>query len=163
MTKEGFACFLKFTTDGNNNDNNNNCDIGEINFSNKNISPVNGGSNDGNLLLSGCGSDLNGAASLALQASLQSSSGSASTSFGSSNGFMGSHEINTHPIYEKPGTLLAESVNNEPDAAYPLNSTKIAVHSNESFESAGFFELSSNNISNPDDKENSHFFEDSKS
>lgn len=108
--------------------------------------------------LSACSSEIAGATSLAYQASMQSSS------FASSGvGYVGSLEMNVHPVYENINTFTTEnSGSSETEARYAMNSTKISTNESfESFETIGqkSFEMNLNNMSNGDEKENPVFID----
>lgn len=155
MTKEGYTNFIHFTTDVN--DNNNETDA--INYNKQSNPSIANVSNNGFLSMSGCSNnDLLGAASLAFQTSLQSSS---STSFASSSGYVGSLEMNIHPAFDNVHTFSSENNNsNESDGLYQMHSTKISTNESfDSFETNGQKSFEVNNLSNGDDKENSGFFE----
>lgn len=141
--------------DNNNNNNENNNETDAINYNIKSgNSSVVDVSSDGYMSMSACSTEMSGATSLAYQASMQSSS------FASSGGaYVGSLEMNVHPVYENINTFSTEnSGSNETDARYAMHSSNVLTNESfESFESIGqkSFEMNLNNMSNGDDKENS--------
>lgn len=114
--------------------------------------------NDSFYGISASDSMFDGAASLALQAALQSSFSSSQT-----NSFLSSLETNIHPAF--PNINISSASNTtyiDSDSRHVMHSTKIADNDSlESFEISGQKSFDSNNTSNPEDKENA-FFNDRK-
>lgn len=146
----------------NNNNNNNNNDSATINYNEQNASSANGSFEKDLHGLSGSNTEhtMNGAASLALQTSLQCltttstslSSLSPPSLSSSMNGSHGSQKIGIRHTFDGIDAITSSSLNNSTqsdlDARFALNSTKIVSH--ESFESShntsaqNAFELNSN-------------------